>query len=563
MPNTSASERGARRVRPGAVLGRLVRNLGIIVRDALVAPFAQRLPRDWVVIRLDRGLAEVSPGSNWLDAVRPQPRALATVLELLERAARDSRVKGVLLRVGAAPLGWAKLKSLERALAAYQTSGKLVVVYAESTGNAGAWLGARADRFWMTPEGRVDLLGVRADTPFLRDALERLHIQPDVVQAGRYKGAAEILDRSSMSDDAREALEAVVDELYNALVEALEPRAGSRDKAAAWIDGGPYLAGEAQELGLVDDVLYGDELRARLAVLACSDGKAREVGLMLDHVYERVSRRRFDLEPLIEGRDEIAVVNIQGVIRSPDRSARPVVALLRRLARRDRVRAVVLRINSPGGDPLASDLIWRAVGQLRDKKPVVASLSDTAASGGYYVAMAANEVVAESTTLTGSIGVVLAGLVLDDLIAHLGVNFDGVQRGRHAGIYDPFRQRSDEERALLERHVAKLYATFVEKAARGRGCEPDELEKVAQGRVWTGAQALENGLVDRLGGPEAALARARELAGLSPSAGVPVPLAPQLSFLQRLRGGESLGSRMNLEVLGTCQLLCPIEIPLR
>ena len=556
---------------PGALARRLLRNTGIAVRDSVSAPFAWRVPRDWIVVRLDRGLVDVPTAREWLDAIRPQPRALNNVVDALERASGDARVHGVLLRVGRSPLGWSRLATLERAVLRLREAGKLCVVYAERTGNAGAWLGALADQFWMTPEGSLDLVGVRADSPFLRELLDRFHVRSEVVHAGRYKSAGEIVDRSGLSDEAREALDAVVERLYDALVEGLRRRNGaSAEQARRWIDEGPYLAGEALEAGLVDALCYGDELPGRLQALApgdhadaSEDGDAEEAErahLLGEQAYLRVSRRHFDFDSLLEPRADLAVVPVQGLIRSPEHSARPVVALLRRLAEDRDVQAVVLRIDSPGGDPLASDLIWRAVGKLREKKPVVASMGDAAASGGYYVAMAANEIVAERTTLTGSIGVVLMGLVFQELLEHIGIRFDGVARGRHAGIYDPYRQRSDEERELLARQVERMYRSFVAKAAAGRDRDVAEIEEVAEGRVWTGGQAHERGLVDHLGGLDTALERACALAGLAPGAGRPVYLAPSVPLLQRLRSVEPLGAHT---LVTGISLLCPISIPLR
>jgi protease-4 len=209
------------------------------------------------------------------------------------------------------------------------------------------------------------------------------------------------------------------------------------------------------------------------------------------------------------------------------------VRQLRGLAEQPAIAAVVLRIDSPGGEPAAADSIWRAVKLLRDKKPVVASMGDTAASGGYYAAMAANRIVAEPTTLTGSIGVVLASVELERTLAALGVQFDGVQRGRHAGIFHPTRMRTDAERAVLQRHVELIYRDFVDKAAEGRGLAPAELEELAQGRVWTGAAAEKRRLVDELGSLRTALERARELAGLAPGEGEPVYLAATGTGLRR------------------------------
>ena len=566
----TAREGGAVAPAPGVIARRLLRNTGIALRDALAAPFARRVPREWVVVRLDRGLAELPGSSAWLDAWRPGPRPFTAVLEALERAGGDPRVHGVLIRVGQSPLGWARVSGLVRALGRLREQGKRSVVYAESTGNAGAWLGAAADGFWMTPEGRLDLLGVRVENAFVRGALDHLRIRPDVIHAGRYKTAGEIVERASMSPEAREALEPVVDELYGELVRGLaQGRADSEEQARRWIDEGPYLASEAHELGLVDELVYGDELAERLARLGASDGAPsapdgeREARLVPDALYLRVSRPHFALEPLREGRVEIAVVGVEGLIRSAERSARPLVALLRRLAKMPTVRAVIVRINSPGGDPLASDLIWRAVCKLGEDKPVVASLGDTAASGGYYVAMAAHEIVAEPTTLTGSIGVVLIGLQFEETLERLGIQFDGVKRGRHAGIYDPYRARSAEERAVLERQVDQLYRAFLEKAAAGRGRSVGEIETVAAGRVWTGTQARDHGLVDHLGGLEMALERARSLAGLPADAGQPVFVAPRATWLQRLRGQEPIAGPAALDLLQGIRLLCPLRIPLR
>lgn len=546
---------------PTTIARRLLRNLGGGLRDVVLFPIASRVPREWVVLRLDRGLAEASTTSSWLEEMLQRPGTLASAVECLRCASEDPRVQGVLLRLGRGRLGWAKVSALARAVSRLREAGKRVVVYAENTGNAGAWLGALADCFWMAPEGRLDLLGVRIETPFLRHALEKLRIQPDVISVGRYKTAAETLERASLSRPSREALEAVVERLYAALVEGLASgRAKDAEQAREWIDNGPYLAAQAQEIGLVDELVYGDELPTRLAALSGEDGEPdgdREARLVGAANYLRFARPRFRWQPLLGAPSEIAVVPVQGLIRPGSGSPRGVVGLLRRLARNAHVCAVVLRIDSPGGDPLASDLIWRAVRKLADEKPVLASLGDTAASGGYYVAMAADEIIAEPTTLTGSIGVVMAGLKFDQFLEDLGVHFDAVERGRHAGIYDPVRPRTEEERALLRRQIEILYADFVRKTAERRGIPERVLDKVAQGRVWTGAHAKEHKLVDGLGGLETALARARELAGLAPDAGRVVHFSAFPSALGRFLRPSPL-ERAPLGSRGA-QFWCPIR----
>jgi protease-4 len=544
-------------VGPLEIAARLLRNLLGLLRDAALGPFAARIPRDWIVIPLEHGLVELPPARSWLQALRPMPRALSSVLECFARAREDAAVRGVVLRVGHAQLGFSKVQALERSLAALREAGKQVVVYAESTGNAGAWLGALADRFWMAPEGRLDLLGVRLLSPHLRRALDKLGVRPVVLSAGRYKSAGEILSRDSMSESARESLEPVAEQLYGCLVSGLATsRCSDEDEAKRCIDEGPYLAPEARERGLVDDLVYPDEIPARLAQLQPAEAtrgeRDPEKRLISDFAYVRLSRPRFRWSPLRAAGDEIAVVALEGAIRPG--LAKRLVPLLRRVERRDAFGALVLRVNSPGGDPLSSDLIRHAVSRLAEKKPVVASFADVAASGGYYAAMSANAILAEPTTLTGSIGVVLASAEFDALLEQLGVHIDAVERGRHARIYDPTRRRSEEERALLKRQVERVYQSFVRRVAEARGRSEAEIERVAGGRVWTGAQALEHGLVDGLGGLDEAIARARELAE-RPDARV-VQLRADRHPLERW-----LRPALHEPTRGA-QLVCPVRVTL-
>jgi protease-4 len=254
------------------------------------------------------------------------------------------------------------------------------------------------------------------------------------------------------------------------------------------------------------------------------DAPAAKARVLSLESYLRLTQPRFRWRSLVGAERDIAVVPLEGMILAGN--ARALVRQLRGLAEQPSIAAVVLRIDSPGGEPGAADSIWRAVKLLREKKPVVASMGDAAASGGYYAAMGANAIVAEPTTLTGSIGVVLASVELERSLAAFGVQFDGVQRGRNAGIFHPTRMRSDEERAVLQRHVELIYRDFVDKAAEGRGLAPAELEELAQGRVWTGAAAEKRRLVDELGSLHTALERARALAGLAPGEGEPVYVAP-------------------------------------
>ncbi len=546
-------------------VARLARNAAAWLRDAAMLPLERRVPRDWIVLSLERGISEEPAALPFLLTRDRAPLPLLVIQSGLERAARDPQVLGVVVRVGEAKLGFARVAELVRAFARLRAAGKRVVVWTASTGNAGAWLGGLADRFWIAPEGRLELVGLRIQNLFLRRALDRLRVRPDVFAAGTYKSAGEILERDSLSAPAREALDAVIDDLYETLVAGLAAgRAGSAERARAWIDAGPYLAVEAEMAGIVDGRVYGDELPVRLAALEDgvdpdAESEPREARLVSLVTYLRVARRRFVWQPIRAGGAEIAVVPLLGAIRPGAGDPSGLVGVLRALGERTQVRAVVLRIDSPGGEPLASDLLWRAVRLLAEKKPVIASLGDTAASGGYYVAMAAHEIVADPCSLTGSIGVVLAGVELDGLLDWLGISIDGVQRGAHAGIHDLARPRTPEERAHLHRQVEGIYRSFVAKTAQCRGRPEAEIEAAARGRVWTGRHACELGLVDSLGGIEEALTRARVRAGLEGEEGNARYYLPSARPWQRLlaRGPSQTRVRAHQP-----ELTCPIRIPL-
>ncbi len=544
-------------MKPLEIAARLLHNLTVLLRDSAIALLAARTSREWIVVRLDQGLVETPRPRAWLRSSWAAPRALSTVLECLARARSDASVHGVVLRLGRAPLGWAKVQAVARSLATLREAGKRVVVYADSTGNAGGWLGGLADRFWMAPEGSLDLLGVKLVSPHLRRALERFGVRPAVISAGRYKSAGEMLSRDSLSEAARESLEPVVDELYGCLVSGLaSSRCADEADARRCIDEGPYLAPEAQERGLVDALVYPDEIPRRLAEFAGTDTARSEdeleKTLLADAVYLRLARPRFQWSSLGGSRDEIAVVPLDGAIRPA--LARRLVPLLRRVERSKTIAALVLRVNSPGGDPLSSDLIRHAVARVAAEKPVVSSFADVAASGGYYVGMAATEILAEPTTLTGSIGVVLASVEIDALLDEIGVHFDAVQRGEHARIHDLTRRRSAGERALLKRQLSRVYRSFISRVAEARGRSEAEIERIADGRVWTGTQALENGLVDGLGGLEEAIERARVLAD-RPEARV-VHMSAERRPLERL-----LRPALGASLRGV-QLWCPIQVTL-
>jgi protease-4 len=337
----------------------------------------------------------------------------------------------------------------------------------------------------------------------------------------------------SMSREQREQLEAIVSDRFDALVEGIAAgRGASADDVRARIDRGPYTAGAARDAGLVDAFCYRDELEERLGEtasrLAEHPGRPELASARAIWTLRASAREGFAAPP------RIAYVYASGAIargaRARGIASRETEVLLRGIARDARVRGVVLRIDSPGGDALASDLLWRAVHALRREKPVVASLAEIAASGGYYLASAADRVIAERSSLTGSIGVIGGKLDLSALYRRLGIGVDGVERGARAGMHSSARGFTDDERDAVQGEMRALYETFVARVAEGRGLAAAAVERAAQGRVFSGARALALGLVDALGGPLEALAEVRQHAGLRRGEPFALDLYPRPSW---------------------------------
>jgi protease-4 len=366
-------------------------------------------------------------------------------------------------------------------------------------------------------------------------------VEADVIRIGSHKAAGELFTRDAMSEEQREQLGELADDLFDALVDAIaEGRALPADRVRDLIDRGPYTAAAAVEAGLVDGCLYADELDRELEALTPPPPAERPGPRRVVRVDARLLPLAGASGPGLRDPLVLAYVVAQGAIHRGS-SARGIAceslaASLEALRRDPVIRGVVLRIDSPGGDALASDLLWRAVDRVRGEKPVVASLGRVAASGGYYLASASDRVLAERASITGSIGVIGGKLNLDGLYRRLGIGRDAVERGRRAGMLSEARAFTADERRAVRLEMEALYATFVDRVARGRGLAADAVHRVAQGRVWSGARAARVGLVDAIGGPLQALDALRELAGIDPGEPVQLVLHPRLSRWAGLRG---------------------------
>jgi protease-4 len=446
---------------------------------------------------------------------------LVPLLELLDRAAEDPGVSALWIEMRSLRAGWATLQTLRGAVLKARGRGKKVLVFLEEADNGSAYLASAADRVVMAPAGAMHLVGLRAEVLFLRGALDRARVEPEFVRLGEYKSATEPFTRTSLSPEARDALDAILDDLYDQFVSGIaEGRGLTPKRVRTLIDAGPYRAQEAKEAGLLDDVIYEDEVEACVGgMIQSGDEKPAVVPA---EVYLRHARRAPPPPGTRLPPPRVALLVAEGMIRGGRRPARlgrgvasaAFVDAIREARDARRVSAIVLRVDSPGGSGLASDIIWREVLLAREKKPVIVSMGDVAASGGYYVAMPADRIIAEPGTLTGSIGVIAGKFNLRGLYDLLGFAKETLDRGARAGAQSDYRPFTDEEREKLQREVQAYYDDFVDKAARGRALPRETMESIARGRVWTGRQALAHGLVDELGGLREAVEAAKRRAGI-------------------------------------------------
>jgi protease-4 len=463
---------------------------------------------------------------------------LSPILRALHDAAADPHVVGLIAKVGGG-LPWASMQELRLGVRAFAASGKPTFAWAESFGEGSAdmasyVLATAFDKIWLQPGGGLGLLGVAVETTFIRGALDHLGVEPQLEQRHEFKNAADRFMRTEFTDAHRTALDRLAESVFTDAVAAIAQGRGIEVARVREIaDTGPRTAPEARDAGLVDELGYRDEVYAALRSRVGSDAEL----LFADRWRPR---RRPSLPARRKG--HVALVEVRGVIASGRTRRGPmgrqvgsdsVGAALRAATNDEHVRAVVLRVDSPGGSAVASDTIWREVCRVRDAgKPVVVSMGKVAASGGYYIACPADVIVALPSTLTGSIGVLGGKMVVRELLDRVGLTTGTVSHGARALMFSQRRGFSDDERERLAATIDAIYDDFVAKVAQGRERPIDEIESVARGRVWTGSDALDIGLVDELGGLRDAVRIARLRGGLAADA--PVRPAVHVAPLARL-----------------------------
>ncbi|GLV08135.1 signal peptide peptidase SppA [Mycobacterium intracellulare subsp. chimaera] len=484
-----------------------------------------------------------------------RPVSLRDTVSAIYRAAEDPRVAGLIARVQLTASPSAAVQELREAIVAF-TAAKPSLAWAETyPGTLSYYLASAFGEVWMQPAGSVGLIGFASNATFLRDAFDKAGIEAEVVARGEYKSAANRFTEHGFTEAHREAvtrmLESIREQVWEAVGTSRKLDAAALDALA---DRAPLLREEAVSSGLVDRIGFRDEAYDRIAELVGVKDVSEENApprLYLSRYAGAARSRLIPPAPSVPGRrpkPTVAVINVDGTIvdgrggpqflpfGTSTVGSDTIAPALREAAADDSVSAIVVRVNSPGGSVTASETLWREVKKARKRgKPVVASMGSVAASGGYYVAVAADAVVASPATITGSIGVLTGKLVIRDLLGRLGVGSDTVRTNANADAWAIDAPFTPEQRAHREAEADLLYADFVERVAEGRNLTKDAVDRVARGRVWTGADALERGLVDELGGFRTALRRAKILAGLDEDADVRIVTYPGGSLLDMLR----------------------------
>ncbi|MBF0167427.1 MAG: signal peptide peptidase SppA [Alphaproteobacteria bacterium] len=527
--------------------------LGIAYGLTHIADATPSLPKQIVLdIDLNQGVVDQPSAHDPLEKFTKAhgPLHLQDAIEALEQASADARVKALNIRLGSSGLEMAQAQELRAAILKFSASGKFVQAYADSFGEMGggtvdAYLASAASEIWMQPSGDMGLIGFSAEMPFARGSLDLLGIKPEFQRRHEYKSAVESFTEKTMTPEARASLKSLLDSWLEQVVAGIsEGRKLKPETVRQLIDQAPLSADEAMAAHLIDKLGYEDESDDALDK-RYPEAEPVDIADFLQDVGSLHAK----------GKHKIAVIHAQGPVvggsdsqpfggRSSVIAAEDVLGALADAMDDKDVVAIILRIDSPGGSYLASDTIWRGVKKAREGgKPVIASIGPMAASGGYFIAMGTDRILAEPGSITGSIGVFAGKLVITDFLAKLGLAFDEVDAGANAGLLSMNRPFSPEQNAKMTTMLDRIYADFTTKAGDGRKLDAEAMDKVARGRVFTGSQALKAGLIDELGGLESAIVAAKKAAKLADETPVrlvylPKPLSQLEKLASLLEGGN-------------------------
>jgi protease-4 len=568
----------------GVLTGIILVGLFLVIAVFALAHMRERPPAvadgSTLVLDLEGEIPERAPVEFPIPFLqRRTPLTVADVWATLRKATADGRIRAIIFEPHDLAVGWGKLEEIRADLENFRKSGKPIYAYLKTPGAREYYLATAASRVYMESEDELNLKGMRFELMYFKKTLDKLGVQVEIEHAGKYKDFGDMFTRTSMSPETKEVLNSIIDELYGNLVKRIaEARKRGVDEIRATIDQGPFLSPQAREKGLIDGLLYEDQMLDEVkSKLNAGDLK-------------KVSFRDYLKVPVpasgLDGKQQIALVTGEGGISRGDSGSdfsgdsgigsEEFVKLLRRVGADRDIKGVIVRVDSPGGEVFASDAIWREMNLLSKKKPMVISMSDTAASGGYYIAMTGDPVVAYPGTFTGSIGVVFGKANLHGLYDKLGVNKELLSRGRFAEIDSDYQPLSPAGREKLRSAMDDNYRSFVTKVAEARRRKFDQIEPLAQGRVWLGSQAKANGLVDELGGLDRALDLVKEKAKIPKSQRVSLVVYPPKrsvfdilfgqvaeSAMESRLGGLLKGWQLRLWARGGMMRLMPYTIEVR
>ncbi len=488
-----------------------------------------------LVLKISGDLPDYAPRDPMAELIGVgQQDSFSSLLMQLRKAKADTRIGAVFLDIGFSGIGWGKADELRAAIKDFRKSGKPVYAYTELGLNKEYYIAAAADKVFMPPTGDIYVNGLAAEAMFFRGSLDKLGVYPEVVKIGKYKNAPNQFTEKELTEAHREVINSILDDQFGRLISTIaEDRKLAPETVKEIIDNAPHNGVNAKKLGLTDGAFYRDEidkeLKKKLGYKA--EDELRKVELSQ---YKDVSAESLGLNM----GERVAVVYASGAINTGKSTSSPVsgdslgadtiVDAINEAAADETIKAIVLRVDSPGGSALASDLMWHAIENAKKKKPFVVSMGDVAASGGYYIACNANKIVAEPSTITGSIGVFMGKPVVTGFYDWLGITNEYVMRGKNAGLFRETEKWTDEERAKFQEQANNIYySNFVPKVAKGRNMSEEKVDSLGQGRVWTGRQAKANGLIDEFGGLEKAINIAKELAKLPADKDVKRVVMPQ------------------------------------
>lgn len=529
----------------GFILGLLFAGLAVVILVAAAVRLGggrkvNVADNSTLVLHMEGDLPEQAPVDYNLPFLsEQQPLSIAENWQLLRNAAADPHIKAIVLEPRGLSVGWAKLQELRGDIVNFKKSGKPVYAYLRGPGMREYFVATAADRIYISPEDELDVKGMRAELTFYKGLLDKIGVQMEFEHVGKYKDAPDMFTKTSATPETREVINALLDQFYGDFVNTVaESRKKTPDEIRARIDNGPFVGPEALKGGLVDELAYEDQVFGALKTkLKIGDAKINE----RDYA-------RLPAPAGVDGSTRIALLVAQGDIARGATSDGPsagvittagMTKLIRQVRDDDSIKAVILRIDSPGGDGIASDDILHEAKLLSEKKPTVISMSDLAASGGYFIAMTGDPLIAYRATETGSIGVFFGKPDIQDLYKKLGINTELISRGRFADIDTITAPLTDAERAKLRAEIELFYKSFVEKVATARKRSYNAIEPLAQGRVWTGLEAKQNGLVDDIGGIDRAIEMAKERAKIGAAEKITlVPYPPRRSLWQILMDRE-------------------------